>query len=503
MTEYTRGGGVGGRPAALEGAHMKYRFQPSQMVSSSLAGSFVLLLAASSHASHTCPMDQPAFAYVDVDNDGCYTAGVDSGTVDASLQSAPAMANTPSFVGPPDTGLVIPHKLMLPDDADVFWSVPNDVWIDGEIRGPSSVRLEAGGTTYINGPIRLKAKGFSDEGDLRLGCATGCGQTIVGDGVMLANNGQLRIYDAQIGNDVYVKASCSPGNIPCGGSAHFARATSIGDRFRVNSPGGIDFEEGTSLLVIGNDANLTTKSVSIDGGSVDFVIAFALVGGVELGAGARLRAGGEVEINGGDGGPVTGAVTLGGGARLSGKGIFVAGSSLTIGAGSQLKAKKDASFGGQQLSSVHLTAHSGTLSVGDETTVLAGRMRLRALAGLLDVGNAVALTVSGAGQYLELEGSEVAVGTGAALTKSTGDSEAIAIVGVASVTVASSALKGSGLDVSVTDPGAMIAFTEDEVYGGLGTVAKFTAPGGVCDLTGSTFTRLAVDATGCATVIDP
>src|SRR5262245_27071070 len=132
---------------------MKRHLQPSRAVSSSLAVSFLLLLTTSAHASHSCPTAQPAFAYVDVDNDGCYTAGLDSGNVDTQLQAASTMANTPSFVGPAGTGLVIPHALRLPDDADVFWSVPNDVWIDGEIRGPSSVRLEAGGTTYINGQI--------------------------------------------------------------------------------------------------------------------------------------------------------------------------------------------------------------------------------------------------------------------------------------------------------------------------------------------------------------
>jgi hypothetical protein len=226
-------------------------------------------------ASHLCPTPQPAFSYVDVDNDGCHTEGIDSGSIDADLQAAPAMAGMPSYVAPADTGIVVPGKLLLPIDADPFWSVPNGVWIDGKILGPSSLRIEAGGDTNIHGSIRLRAQGFSNEGDLRLGCSAGCGPTNIGSGVKLANNGQLLVYDATVGDGVTIKASCSPGGVPsCGGSAYFYRATLIGDGFRLLSPGGIFFGDGIVPLVIGNDLDLRTKAVRTDGGVLGFSIRF-------------------------------------------------------------------------------------------------------------------------------------------------------------------------------------------------------------------------------------
>jgi hypothetical protein len=474
-----------------------------QAVGGALMAACLVLAPSHGHASLSCPTPQPAFSYIDVDNDGCHTAGIDSESVDDQLQASPTMANTPSFVGPPDTGLVIPHEFGLPDDADPFWSVPNDVWIDGAIRGPSSVRIEAGGTTYVNGPIRIKAKGHSDEGDLRLGCAAGCGPTVVADGVRITNNGLLSIYGAEVGDDVNVKVSCVPGHIPCGGSAYFARATAIGQGFRVNSPGGIHFESGTSLLTIGDGASLATKAVRIDGGTVGFSIRFELDGGVAFGAGTRLRAGGSATLRGGDGGPLVGPVSLGAGAEIAGSGISLGGSSVDIGANSRLRATRDISGFGPQLSSIGVGAAAGALTIGDGSVLVGGRISLGAAAGLLDVGNGVQLTTSGADQEIELAGSDVVVGAGATLSKSTGDLTPILITATSSVVVASSSLKGAGLDVSVSDPGASIAFTDDAVIGASGTAATFTAPSGTCDLTGSTFTKLAVDTAACGAVIDP
>ncbi len=132
----------------------------------------------SATAATGCPSPQPDFSYIDVDNDGCHTAGMDSPSVDADLME-------PAFVGPAGTGLVIPNSLVLPNQANPYWSIPNDLWIDGRISGPSELNVEAGGTTYIQGSIRMRARGDGYEGDTTIGCAVGCGPVVVGDGAKL------------------------------------------------------------------------------------------------------------------------------------------------------------------------------------------------------------------------------------------------------------------------------------------------------------------------------
>jgi hypothetical protein len=455
------------------------------------------------YASHSCPTLQPSFAYIDVDNDGCYTAGIDSDGVDAQLQAPVTMTNVPSFVAPPNTGLVIPDFLVLPTNADPFWSVPNDVWIDGRISGPSSLRIEAGGTTYLNGRIRTKGKGVSDGAEVRLGCAAGCGPTVVDDGARLANNGLLALYDAEIGDDVRIKVSCEPGGVPsCGGRSYFARATSIGDRVRLSSAGGIHFDEGTSLLVIGDGVSLTTRSVRTDGATLGFGIVFELNAGVTFGSDTRLRAGGSIDIYGGESLPATGPVSFGPAGELVASGLFVEGSSLDIGAGSVLRGKRDIMVEGRR-STVRLGAANGPLSVSDGAMIGGGRVILDSGAGLLDVGSAVQLMTSGGDEEIALGGRQIVVGPSALLT-TTSDVAPIVIAADASVSVSSSSLRGGDLEVSVSDPAATIAFTDNQATGVAGTIATFVAAsGGVCDLTGSVFTKVALDTTNCGTVIGP
>ena len=472
---------------------------------SSLAAFFLLQVPAIADASHSCPTPQPPFAYVDVDNDGCHTDAVDSTSIDAQLQAATTMANVPSFVAPPGTGLVLPSSLVLPDDADPFWSVPNDVWIDGQVSGPAGLRIEAGGTTYVNGSIRLKAKGFSDDADLRLGCAAGCGPTVLDDGVRLGNNGLLAIYDVAIGNDVRITVRCEPGGVPsCGGQSFFARATAIGSGFRLDSPGGIHFEEGVSPLTIGDGARFTTKAVSTDGGTLGFPISMELAAGVTFGSDARLRAGGSMTVQGGESSfPLTGPVGFGAGARLGASTLVVRGSSLGFGSGSDLRGRRDIMVSGQ-LSSVILRAADGPLTLGADTSIAAGRMYLDAGTGLLDAGAGTRLSTSGASQEIELTGAQIVVSPGAELSKSTSDLTPILIAADSSVSVLSSSIRGAGLNVSVSQAAATISFTGNDVNGEDGRTAVFTAPGGgVCDLSGSTFGKLGIDTTGCGSVVGP
>jgi hypothetical protein len=453
-------------------------------------------------ASHICLTPQPAFSYVDVDNDGCYTDGVDSGSIDAALQAAPPMAGMPSYTDPADTGIVVPRLLVLPVDADPYWSVPNDVWIDGKITGPSSLRIEAGGTTNIHGSIRLKAQGFSNEGDLRLGCISGCGPTIIADEVELANNGLLAIYDGEAGNGVRIRVSCSPGGVPsCGGRAYFGRAVSIGDDFQLKSPGGITFDDGALPLTIGNNASLQTKAVRTDGGTLGFSIRFELPAGATIGNDVRMRSGGSTTIEGRvDSDPVTGPISIGTGASFVGSTVLLHGAGLEIGADARLKGKPDISIPGH-LSTVSLHSPGGALVLGDELEIDAGRVFVNAATNDLVIGTAADLATASASQAIELTGGHIAVGPGSSLTKSTGDSTPIQIEALLGVDIEAVSFQGAGLVVTLSN--GTITFTDNDATGAEGTTARFEVLGGLCDLTGSTFTKMSLDTSGCGSVVGP
>jgi hypothetical protein len=451
--------------------------------------------------SHTCPTPQPSFSYIDADNDGCHTSGVDSASIDAQLQAASTPGGGPSFVGPPGTGVVIPRALALPADANPYWSVANDVWIDGPIKGASELKLEAGGTTYLDGSIKIKARGVPNEGNVTLGCLAGCGPTVVAGGVKLASNGHFVIYDAQLGDDVRAVVRCAPGHDPgCGGSFNLRRPTAVGHRLRVVSKGGIDFRDGAAPLVIGDDVLLRTGANSADGGVIGFPILLILPGGVSIGANARLSAGGGVSL---DADPTSGPsapIAIGPGSALAGVDVVLIGSSVDVGAASALTGKVDLGF--QATSSVVVTATDGSATVGSDTRLSGGTIRISAQAGSLIVDTGVRAVCSGGSQRIELSGSSVTVDTGTRWTKSTTDSRPISVTGASSVSIASSSLVGAGLDVSVSDPGASITFVDDSATGSAGSVAAFSAPG-ACDLTGSTFGSLALDVSGCGSVIGP
>jgi acetyltransferase-like isoleucine patch superfamily enzyme len=472
----------------------------------SLVGAIAAVLCflpAPAHASHSCPTAQPAFAYVDVDNDGCHTEGIDSTSVDAALQAPTTMVNVPSFTAPANTGLVIPVALDIPEEADPYWSVPNDVWIDGGIGGDSSLRIEAGGTTFVNANIRMRSKGFSDASDLELGCSSGCGPTVVAEDMRIDNNGGFVVYDAVIGNRVRINVRCEPGGVPsCGGQAFFYRATSIGDEVRLNSPGGIYFSEGTSLLTVGNYVSMTTKAVSTDGGTLGFPLLIELGAGVSFGVGARLRAGGSMFIDGGEAPVITGPVSIGSDARLSASTLVVRGSSVGVGAHGDLRGKKDISFPGQ-ISTVFLGTSGGPLTIESGTRIAGGRIGVDAGAGVAHLAGDVTLSTAGADQSIELTGGVIEVGPGASIAKATNDLTPISIAAVSDIQIATSALRGAGVNVSVSDPGGTIAFLGSEAKGASGTTATFSAPGGNCDLTGSGFIGMTLDTAGCGLVVGP
>jgi hypothetical protein len=440
-----------------------------------------------------CPSPQPDYAYIDADNDGCYTDGVDSTSIDSALQA-------PTFVGPAGTGVVIPSSLVLPNQANPYWSVPNDVWIDGQVSGPSELIVEAGGTTYIQGRIRMSARGEGYEGDTTLGCLTGCGPVVIGDGAKLTANGYLTIYDATIGDDVRIVAPCAPGdNFSCYAWLDLLRPVAIGDRFQVRSPGGIMFHEGALPLAIGDDLKLQTKSITMDGGTIGFDIDIYPIAGFTIGANAKIRAGGTLTLGAGASGPVE----IGAGARISGVGIGTSlkGTSIMVGAGSQIRAGYDASYA--KYMPVDLSAE-GPIDIADGVRVSGGEIGIDAGVGTLTLGAGTSVASTGRVQAIVLVGESISVGADSTLQKSTLDSDPLRFNASSAVTVFSSSLRGAGLDVTVTAPAATITFTNDEVRGSPGSVATFrTLAGGSCDLSGSSFAALDLDVSQCGSVIGP
>ena len=461
----------------------------------------VLALAVIAHtrpaaAALDCPSPQPDFAYVDADNDGCYTSGVDSSSIDAALKTA-------AFVAPPGTGVVIPHTLVLPNQANPHWSVENDIWIDGRVNGPSELVIEAGGTTTINGYVRMQAQGEGYEGDTTIGCATGCGPVVIADRARVTANGYLTIYDATIGDDVRIVAPCAPGGDPsCYAWLDLVRPASIGDRFKVRAPGGVTIRDGTAPLVIGDDVNMKTKSVFADGGTIGFDIYLNAEAGLTIGANARLAAGGSVDLGGVSLGMLTGPLTIGTGAKVSGTGIgvFLGGSSVDIGAGMLLRAKFEIDSAQQMPVGI---ASAGPLSIASDVRIYGGGIIIDSGIGAMTL-DGVAITSGSRSQFIGLYGESITLGPGSVLTKSKVDGGPILVNAGSAVSIASSTLSGEGLEVSVSSPTATIAFTNDDARGGVGTVARFTTPGdGSCDLSGSTFLNMSLDTSTCGSVIGP
>ena len=453
--------------------------------------------AGSAAAATNCPSPQPAFAYVDVDNDGCYTSGVDSGSIDADLVA-------PTFVAPPGTGIVVPHSLALPDQANPHWSAENDVWIDGRVGGPSELVIEAGGTTTINGSVQMEARGDGYEGDTTIGCATGCGPVVIADRARVTANGYLTIYDASIGDDVRIAVPCAPGGDPsCYAWLDLVRPAAIGHRFRVRSPGGVMIRDGTAPLAIGDDVKMKTKSVFADGGTIGFDIYLNAPAGLTIGTNARLQAGGSVELGGGpSGGLPSGPLAIGAGAKVSGTGIglFLWGTSIDIGAGLRLRAKFEVDSA--QLMPIRIRA-DGPIDVASDVRIAGGGIIIDSGSGAMTF-DGVSITSGSRSQFIQLVGESITLGAGSVLTKSKVTDGPIHVNAGSAVSIASSTLVGEGLDVSVSAPGASIAFTNDDAYGGVGTVASFTTPGdGVCDLSGSTFVNMDLDVGTCGSVIGP
>jgi hypothetical protein len=459
-----------------------------------------LLCAAAPQASHAatnCPLPQPKFAYVDTDNDGCHTPGVDSASVDADLAAA-------SFVGPPGTGLVIPHSLSLPFQANPHWSIENDVWIDGRVGGPSELIIEAGGTTYVNGVIKLQAYGDGYEGDMLIGCATGCGPVVIADGARVEANGYVTIYDAAIGDDVRMAFPCSPSSeFTCDSYIELFRTVSIGDRLRVRAPGGITIHGGSAPLVVGDELKMRTIAQFVDGGTVSYDIEILAAAGLTIGERANLHAGGTLQLGAVSAGVPSAPFELGQSAKLAGTGwagVRLWGSTIGIGSAGKIRANYE--IDSNKVMPVTLRG-AGAVDVAERVRIIGGEMLIDAGTGALTLAPEVFVTAQDRVQAIRLQGGSVNVGAGCKLVKSNQDGSPVRVVATSGATISSSLLHGAGLEVSVTDPGAAIEFTSNGAKGSLGTAAVFSAPSGSCDLSGSTFTNLALDVAACGSVTGP